>query len=75
MIPEWLRLTFISGSVKPNVGHLEGASGLASVIKACLILENGTIPPSANFEKLNPRIDDVGLNMKVIEYPHTLRQG
>ncbi|KAJ5725083.1 Acyl transferase/acyl hydrolase/lysophospholipase [Penicillium malachiteum] len=45
------------GSVKANIGHLEGASALASLIKAILILEKGIIPPNALFEKLNPAID------------------
>ncbi|KAI9373556.1 polyketide synthase [Aspergillus egyptiacus] len=45
------------GSVKANIGHLEGASGLASLIKAIIILEKGVIPPNALFEKLNPDID------------------
>ncbi|OTA81899.1 hypothetical protein M434DRAFT_37315 [Hypoxylon sp. CO27-5] len=45
------------GAVKSNVGHLEGASGLAGVIKAVLVLEKGIIPSNANFEKLNPKID------------------
>jgi acyl transferase domain-containing protein/NADPH:quinone reductase-like Zn-dependent oxidoreductase/SAM-dependent methyltransferase len=45
------------GAVKSNVGHLEGASGVAGVIKAVLALEKGIIPPNTNFEKLNPRID------------------
>ncbi|KAJ5103216.1 hypothetical protein N7532_003745 [Penicillium argentinense] len=44
------------GSIKTNVGHLEGASGIAGVIKAVLMLENRTILPSRNFETLNPRI-------------------
>ncbi|KAI1764150.1 fatty acid synthase S-acetyltransferase [Hypoxylon sp. FL1150] len=34
------------GSVKPNVGHTEGASGLVSIIKMVLALENRTIPPN-----------------------------
>lgn len=46
-----------SGAVKSSIGHLEGASGLAGVIKAVLVLEKGIIPPNANFEKLNPKID------------------
>ena len=54
-----------SGSVKSNVGHLEGASGLAAVIKAILALEHGVIPPNANFEKVNPRIDTAGMNLRV----------
>ena len=36
------------GSIKGNIGHLEGASGLASLIKAVLSLEKGQIPPTAN---------------------------
>ncbi|KAK2611358.1 hypothetical protein N8I77_004702 [Diaporthe amygdali] len=45
------------GSVKANIGHLEGASALASIIKSILILEKGVIPPNALFEKINPDID------------------
>jgi acyl transferase domain-containing protein len=37
-------------SVKSNLGHLEGASGIAGVIKAILVLENGRIPPHLNFQ-------------------------
>ncbi|KAJ4422555.1 putative PKS/NRPS-like protein biosynthetic cluster [Gnomoniopsis sp. IMI 355080] len=40
------------GSVKANLGHLEGSSGLAGVIKAILILEKGVIPPNALFENM-----------------------
>ncbi|KAF8419074.1 putative polyketide synthase [Tirmania nivea] len=45
------------GSVKTNVGHLEGASGLAGVMKAVLMVERGEIVPNLNFVKANPRID------------------
>ncbi|RCI16826.1 hypothetical protein L249_1723 [Ophiocordyceps polyrhachis-furcata BCC 54312] len=44
------------GSVKPNVGHGEGASGITSIIKAALCLENSTIPPNINFCTPSPRI-------------------
>ncbi|OAQ57609.1 polyketide synthase [Pochonia chlamydosporia 170] len=44
------------GSVKTNVGHLEGGSGLVQVVKAVMMLEKGDIPPSIWFEKPNPRI-------------------
>ncbi|KAI1390359.1 uncharacterized protein F4822DRAFT_443215 [Hypoxylon trugodes] len=45
------------GSVKTNVGHLEGACGLAAMIKAILVVEKGVIAPNALFEKINPAID------------------
>ncbi|GLB04450.1 hypothetical protein AtubIFM57258_010416 [Aspergillus tubingensis] len=42
------------GAVKPNVGHMEGASGLTSVIKAVLSLEHRQIPPNIYFETPHP---------------------
>ena len=44
------------GSVKPNLGHTEGASGLLSVIKSVLALENAVIPPNIKFLTPNPAI-------------------
>ncbi|KAI9927041.1 hypothetical protein MW887_003422 [Aspergillus wentii] len=44
------------GSIKTNVGHLEGTSGVAGVIKAVLMLENRVFLPNRNFKTLNPRI-------------------
>ncbi|OAR02799.1 hypothetical protein LLEC1_00193 [Akanthomyces lecanii] len=45
------------GSVKPNIGHLEGAAGVAGLIKAVLMLERERIPPHINFETPNPAIN------------------
>lgn len=53
------------GSIKANIGHLEGASGLASVMKAALTLEKGLILPNVNFEKPNPKIPMDDWNMRV----------
>ncbi|PZU94480.1 MAG: beta-ketoacyl synthase [Pseudanabaena sp.] len=45
------------GSLKPNVGHLDTAAGIAGLIKTALALHHQQIPPSLNFEKPNPKID------------------
>ncbi|MFJ2769940.1 type I polyketide synthase [Streptomyces sp. NPDC087300] len=45
------------GSVKANIGHLDVCSGLASFIKALLVLRHGVIPPMANFRRANPALD------------------
>lgn len=55
--------------MKSNIGHLEGTSGLASIIKTVLALERGVIPPNANFNELNPQIDAEFLNLKVRHVP------
>ena len=48
-----------------NVGHLEGTSGIAGIIKAILAVEKGIIPSNTNFEKLNPQIDAEFFNLEV----------
>lgn len=53
------------GAVKSNIGHLEGASGIAGIIKTIMVLEAAVIPPNANFEALNPRIDKDRLKIEV----------
>ncbi|WP_149754780.1 type I polyketide synthase [Roseivivax sediminis] len=45
------------GSVKTNIGHLDTAAGVASLIKTSLALHNRQMPPSLGFEKPNPAID------------------
>jgi acyl transferase domain-containing protein len=53
------------GSVKSNVGHLENASGLVSIIKAAMMMEKGFILPNTNFETPNPEIPFAEWNIKV----------
>ncbi|WP_009917091.1 amino acid adenylation domain-containing protein, partial [Burkholderia humptydooensis] len=45
------------GSVKPNIGHLDTAAGLAGCIKVALALQHRMIPPTINVVTPNPAID------------------
>ena len=62
---EGLKLAFDSdkkgfcaiGGVKSNVGHLDSAAGVAGFIKAVLALKYRLIPPTANFDTPNLKID------------------
>ena len=51
------------GSVKTNLGHLEGAAGIAGLIKTVLAVAKRELPPSLNFETPNPEIplEELGL--------------
>lgn len=55
------------GSIKPNLGHTEGASALASIMKVVLSLEAGEIAPTCGIEQLNPRIDFDAARVHVVK--------
>ena len=46
----------ILGSVKGLVGHTEGASGVVSLIKTILLIQEGSIPPQASFQAMSHHI-------------------
>ncbi|HYB81986.1 MAG TPA: acyltransferase domain-containing protein, partial [Mycobacterium sp.] len=63
------------GAVKSNLGHLEGAAGIAGLIKAVLAVQRGHIPPNLHFEVPNPHIPFHDIRLKVvadsIDWPET----
>ncbi|MEO3808343.1 SDR family NAD(P)-dependent oxidoreductase [Sphaerisporangium sp. B11E5] len=48
------------GSVKANIGHLEGAAGIAGLTKVLLQMRHGRVAPCANLATPNPKIDFAG---------------
>jgi len=61
--PLWL------GAVKTSIGHLEAAAGMAGLIKTCLALRRGRIPPNLHFETPNPHVDFQALGLAVPTRP------
>lgn len=53
------------GSVKSNIGHLEGGAGLAGLVKALYILEKGQIPSNLWLQNVNPKLDLDGWGLAV----------
>ncbi|KAF7455817.1 Type I fatty acid synthase, partial [Cryptosporidium felis] len=47
----------IIGAVKTNIGHLEGAAGIAGIFKVILSLLNDNVPPNLHFKVINPHIN------------------
>lgn len=62
-------LPCLMGSVKANVGHMENASGIASVAKVLACLQHGQIPGQLHFDKLNPRISLAGTRIAIPQAP------
>ena len=53
------------GSVKTNIGHLEIAAGMASLLKVILSLKNQEIPPHLHFKELNPDLAAAATALKI----------
>lgn len=55
------------GSVKPNVGHLESAAGVAGLMKLILALRANELPGQRHFDEPNPRIEWDSLPVRVVD--------
>ncbi|HEX4727138.1 MAG TPA: beta-ketoacyl synthase N-terminal-like domain-containing protein, partial [Jatrophihabitans sp.] len=54
------------GSVKTNIGHLEGAAGIAGLLKLVLSLAHRELPPTLHFDRPNPAIPLTDLNLRLV---------
>ncbi|MFK4190362.1 beta-ketoacyl synthase N-terminal-like domain-containing protein, partial [Streptomyces sparsogenes] len=45
------------GSVKSNIGHTQGAAGVAGVIKTVMAIRHGVLPATVNVDEPTPRVD------------------
>lgn len=60
------------GTLKANIGHLEGAAGVAGLVKAALVMHHGVVPPCALSGETSPHIDFEALNLALPTAPSEL---
>ncbi|KAF2963063.1 hypothetical protein GQX73_g10517 [Xylaria multiplex] len=52
-------------SVKGNIGHTEGASGVAGLIKTLLMIQKRAIPRQASHSRLNPKVNLIPSQLQI----------
>jgi 8-amino-7-oxononanoate synthase len=63
------------GSIKGNLGHTEGAAGIAGLIKAVLSLHHRLVPPSRFAETENEQLGLADGGMRILSEPLKLPAG
>ncbi|UJR06589.1 hypothetical protein I4U23_010873 [Adineta vaga] len=56
------------GSLKSNLGHTEGAAGVASLLKVIMCMHHRSIPPNMLFTSLNPKIEAQRYNIHIVQH-------
>ncbi|MEU2923567.1 SDR family NAD(P)-dependent oxidoreductase [Streptomyces sp. NPDC007251] len=55
------------GSVKSNIGHLEGAAGVAGILKVIAAMRHRKLPGTVGFHRLNPLIKLDGTPFYIVD--------
>jgi acyl transferase domain-containing protein/thioesterase domain-containing protein/acyl carrier protein len=63
------------GSLKTNIGHLDTAAGVASLIKVSLAMRHGMIPATLNHTRANSRFDLAKTPFQVVSQPRDWKRG
>ncbi|WP_052020362.1 type I polyketide synthase [Actinokineospora spheciospongiae] len=63
------------GSVKGNIGHAEGAAGIAGLIKACLALDKRVLPPTLHADSESPQLKLAENGIRLARGPVRLPRG
>jgi acyl transferase domain-containing protein/NAD(P)-dependent dehydrogenase (short-subunit alcohol dehydrogenase family)/acyl carrier protein len=67
LLPDGSKNPILLGSVKTNVGHLEPAAGVASMIKVIYALKHKVLPANVHFNQLNPYINLANTPFKIVD--------
>ncbi|MEU0519521.1 beta-ketoacyl synthase N-terminal-like domain-containing protein [Streptosporangium sp. NPDC006007] len=57
---EWSAASAALNGMGARPGHLDAAAGLASLIKALMVVKDGILPPVAGFDRINPLLETDG---------------